>query len=61
MNLEEYLRDLAERLRRIPVMHGVDDHDCSTLRAVAGHIEQARKDEPAVDSNMEELLRMEDI
>lgn len=31
----DYLRDLAERLRHIPVMYGVDDGDIFRLRELA--------------------------
>lgn len=35
MDDEEYLRDLAERLRHIPVMYGTDDYDIGRLLQIA--------------------------
>lgn len=35
----EYLRDLVERMRHIPVMYGVDDYDISRLLNMAAVIE----------------------
>lgn len=43
MTLEEmtvYLRDLAERLRHIPVAYGTDDGDISTLLEIANQLEK---------------------
>ena len=36
LNEADYLRDLAERLRRIPVMYGTDGGDISRLYEIAG-------------------------
>lgn len=36
----EYLRDLADRLMRIPVMYGTDQGDCSRLIEMAKALEQ---------------------
>jgi hypothetical protein len=38
MNHAEYLRDLAERLMRVPVMYGTDQSDCSKLYDIANDI-----------------------
>jgi hypothetical protein len=35
----EYLRDLAERLRHIPVMYGTDDGDIDRLLEIARALE----------------------
>ena len=35
----EYLRDLAERIMHIPVMHGTDDGDSSRLHDIASRLE----------------------
>jgi hypothetical protein len=35
----EYLRELAERLRQIPVMHGVDGGDIDRLQRIASELE----------------------
>jgi hypothetical protein len=35
----EYLRDLAERLMRIPVVHGTDQADVERLQFIASHLE----------------------
>lgn len=34
-----YLRDLAETLRRIPVMYGTDDGDIARLHEIAKRLE----------------------
>lgn len=39
MTRAQYLRDLAERIFRIPVMHGVDQHDWSILHTLAGELD----------------------
>jgi hypothetical protein len=39
----DYLRDLAERIFRIPVMHGVDQSDYERLLIIARYL--ARKDD----------------
>jgi hypothetical protein len=36
-----YLRDLAQRLMRVPVVHGVDGYDISRLSELAGPIRPA--------------------
>jgi hypothetical protein len=36
----EYLRDLAERLMHVPVMHGVDQGDVSRLHEIATKLEE---------------------
>lgn len=42
----DYLRDLAERLYRIPVVYGVDSADYDRLRRIASRIEPTHmKDE----------------
>lgn len=35
----EYLRDLAERLMRVPVMYGTDQGDCYRLYEIARELE----------------------
>ena len=40
-NVSAYLRDLAERLARIPVMYGVNGADIDRLREIAEEIEFA--------------------
>lgn len=35
----EYLRDLAERLMRVPVMYGTDQSDCDELYTIAKNVE----------------------
>lgn len=35
----EYLRDLAERLMRVPVVHGTDQADVERLQFIASHME----------------------
>lgn len=39
MSNAEYLRDLSDRLREIPVMYGVDGYDCDRLRWIARDLE----------------------
>lgn len=39
----EFLRDLAERLRGVPVMYGVDDGDIDTLGSIAGDLDHPRR------------------
>lgn len=39
----EYLRDLSERLRHIPVMHGIDGYDCEHLLTLARKLEELAK------------------
>lgn len=39
----KYLRDLAERLMHVPVMHGVDQSDADRLIAVARNIEEPKR------------------
>ena len=41
MTAQAYLRDLAERLMRVPVMFGVDQGDIDQLIALAQEIERA--------------------
>lgn len=36
----KYLRDLAQRLFRVPVMYGVDQGDCSRLEDIATNLEK---------------------
>ena len=38
MNDVEYLRDLSERLRGIPVEHGIDGYDIDRLLTMASDI-----------------------
>jgi hypothetical protein len=42
LNSADFLRDLAERLRHIPVIHGTDDADISRLYRVAKQLEKAK-------------------
>ena len=35
----EFLRDLSERLRRVPVMYGTDGYDIDRLRWIAQDLE----------------------
>lgn len=42
--IEEYLCDLSERLREIPVMYGVDGGDIDTLNTLATEIKALRED-----------------
>lgn len=42
----EFLRDLAERLRHIAVMHGVDGYDIDRLGSLARRIEHTQKRYP---------------
>jgi hypothetical protein len=37
---EEYLMDLAERLRSVPAVHGVDQYDCDRLRWIAQSLKE---------------------
>ncbi len=39
LNSAEYLRDLAERLMRVPVMYGTDQSDVSRLYEIARELE----------------------
>jgi hypothetical protein len=39
----EYLRDLAERLMRVPVMYGTDQGDVDRLLAIARLVEKRLK------------------
>lgn len=39
LNDPYYLRDLAERLRNVPVMYGTDGYDIDRLQEVAKNIE----------------------
>lgn len=47
----EFLRDLAERLRHVPVMYGTDDGDIDRLLVIAREVEG---DEPIPQYGMEE-------
>lgn len=42
----EFLRDLAERIRHIAVMHGVDGYDIDRLASLARRIEQTSQRYP---------------
>jgi hypothetical protein len=42
----EFLHDLAKRIFRIPVMHGVDGYDFDRLRSLAQRIEQTTQKHP---------------
>jgi hypothetical protein len=39
LNSAEYLRDLAERLMRVPVMYGTDQGDVSRLYEIAQELD----------------------
>ena len=39
-NNAAFLRDLAERLMRVPVQYGVDGGDIDTLNAIAAEMER---------------------
>lgn len=41
MSDADYLRDLSDRIFRIPVMHGVDQGDCSRLQEIARRLTAA--------------------
>lgn len=43
LNMADYLRNLGERLRYIPVMHGVDESDTDRLRQIARFVECKKK------------------
>lgn len=52
ISFTDYLRDLATRLRKVPVCHGVDGHDIDTLREVSMGIAELEKANVAyVDAN----------
>lgn len=52
ISFTDYLRDLATRLRKVPVCHGVDGHDIDTLREVSMGIAELEKASVAyVDAN----------
>jgi len=52
INPTDYLRDLATRLRKVPVCHGVDGYDIDTLREVSQGIAELEKANVAyVDAN----------
>lgn len=38
----EYLRDLAERIMKIPIKYGTDQGDCEELYALAQQIEDEK-------------------
>jgi len=40
LNSAEFLRDLAERLMRVPIMYGTDQGDVSRLYEIAKEIER---------------------
>lgn len=39
-NTSRYLRDLAERLMRVPVLYGTDQSDCDELSAIAQMLDE---------------------
>ncbi len=41
----EYLKDLAQRIFRIPVMYGVDQYDYERLNEIARDLAQQQKKE----------------
>ncbi len=52
INATEYLRDLATRIRKVPVCHGVDGYDIDALREVSQGIAELEKANVAyVDAN----------
>lgn len=43
MKFAEYLRDLQERLRGVPVVYGIDGLDVDTLDTIASMIENGKQ------------------
>ncbi len=46
MSTSNYLRSLAERLMRVPVMYGTDQGDVDRLSQIARQLENRRKEMP---------------
>lgn len=44
LTTKEYLRDLAERLRKVPVMYGTDDGDIDRLLELAKTVQYTEQD-----------------
>ena len=40
LNDSDYLKDLSERLRNVPVMYGVDGYDIDRLRMMGKELEE---------------------
>ena len=49
LNDTEYLRNLAERLMHIPIMHGTDQRDISRLERIAKRLARRKYSEEIDD------------
>jgi hypothetical protein len=53
----DYLRELAERLRRIPVMYGTDDGDIDRLCEIAKQLERKERQRMKISPTQLQMLK----